>query len=247
MRQDRMESSLRRFAMKKYGWIAVVAAAVVLLPLSLVAQIDPNLPPAAGPQGATPANESQPSAGPSSMRETLGAPGQTGQQMQDKAFVRTATEDGIADVKLGQLAVQRGGPEVKTFGQKMVDDHTAFNKEMGTVADALGVIPSKNMSKDDQAEYDKLNGLSGKDFDAEYITFILKAHWKKLHDFYMEASVAADPGLAAVVVKAMRTMHDHLGMIAQVAAQDGITLPMRPPRPPRPGAGPPPPPPVAKQ
>jgi putative membrane protein len=242
-----MESSLRRFVMKKFGWIAVVAAAVVLLPLSLVAQIDPNLPPAAGPQGATPANESQPSAGPSSMRETLGAPGQTGQQLLDKAFVRTATEDGIADVKLGQLAVQKGGVNVKTLAQKLVDDHTSINKEMAAVADSLGVMPSKNMSKDDQAEYNKLNGLSGKDFDTEYITFITKAHWQKTHDFYMEASVAADPGLAAEVVKAMQTMRSHLGLITQVAAQDGITLPPRPPRPPRPGAGPPPPPPAAKQ
>ena len=69
------------------------------------------------------------------------------------------------------------------------------------------------MSKDDQAEFDKLNGLSGKAFDTEYLTFILKAHWTKLHDFYMEASVAADPELAAEVVKAMQTMRKHLGMI----------------------------------
>ena len=37
----------------------------------------------------------------------------------------------------------------------------------------------------------------------------------------MEASVAADPGLAAEVVKAMAVMRDHLGQIAKVAAQDG--------------------------
>ena len=186
------------------------------------------------------------------MRETLGAPGQMGQQLEDKAFVRTATEDGIADVKLGQLAIQKGGPEVKAFAEKIVPDHEAINKELATVADSLGVLLPKKMNKDDQAEYDKLNGLSGKDFDTEYIPFILKAHWKKLHDFYMEASVAVDPTLASTVVNAMRTMHDHLGLIAQVAKQDGIPLPPRPPRPspPRPSPPPPdspPPPPVAKQ
>jgi len=117
---------------------------------------------------------------------------------------------------------------------------------MATVADALGVLLPKKMNKDDQAEYDKLNGLAGKDFDTEYIIFITKAHRNNLHDFYMEASVAADPGLAAEVVKAMAVMRDHLGQIAKVAAQDGIPLP---PRPPRPGGAPsgPPPPPVAKQ
>ena len=239
--------------MKKIRWIAVVGAAVVLLPWSLVAQTDTGLSPQPDQQSAMPpgpngANGAQPAV-PGSMRETLGAPGQMGQQLQDKAFVRTATEDGIADVKLGQLAIQKGGPEVKAFAEKIVPDHEAINKEFATVADSLGVLLPKKMNKDDQAEYDKLNGLSGKDFDTEYIPFILKAHRKKLHDFYMEASVAVDPTLASTVFNAMRTMHDHLGMIAEVAKQDGIALPPRPPRPgpPPPNSPPPPPPPVAKQ
>ncbi len=239
--------------MKKIRWIAVVGAAAVLLPWSLVAQTDTGLSPQPDQQSAMPpgpngANGAQPAV-PGSMRETLGAPGQMGQQLEDKAFVRTATEDGIADVKLGQLAIQKGGPEVKAFAEKIVPDHEAINKEFATVADSLGVLLPKKMNKDDQAEYDKLNGLSGKEFDTEYIPFILKAHRKKLHDFYMEASVAVDPTLASTVFNAMRTMHDHLGMIAEVAKQDGIALPPRPPRPgpPPPNSPPPPPPPVAKQ
>ena len=234
--------------MKKIRWIAVVGAAVVLLSPALVAQMDPSLSQPSGQQGTVPSS-GPPQPADTSMRETLGAPGQMGQQMQDKAFVRTATEDGIADVKLGQLAIQKGGPDVKAFAEKIVPDHVAINKELATVADSLGVLLPKKMNKDDQAEYDKLNGLSGKDFDTEYIPFILKAHWKKLHDFYMEASVAVDPTLASTVVNAMRTMHGHLGLIAEVAKQDGIPLPLRPPRPgpPPPNSPPLPPPPVAKQ
>jgi putative membrane protein len=67
---------------------------------------------------------------------------------------------------------------VKDLAQKMVDDHTALNKDMASVADSLGVMLPKKMPKDDQAEYDKLNGLSGKDFDTEYLTYIVKAHWQ---------------------------------------------------------------------
>ena len=235
--------------MKKIRWIAVVGAAVVLLSPALVAQMDPSLSQPSGQQGTVPSS-GPPQPADTSMRETLGAPGQMGQQMQDKAFVRTATEDGIADVKLGQLAIQKGGPDVKAFAEKIVPDHEAIDKELATVADSLGVLLPKKMNKDDQAEYDKLNGLSGKDFDTEYIPFILKAHWKKLHDFYMEASVAVDPTLATTVANAMRTMHGHLGLIAEIAKQDGIPLPPRPPRPGGTPPGPPPPlppPPAAKQ
>ena len=235
--------------MKKFGWIAVVGAAVALLPPAMVAQMDTGLSPQPDQPSTMPPTVSQPAAGPSSMRETLGAPGVRGQQMVDQQFLQKATAEGLADVKLGQLAEEKGGPDVKAFAQKIVADHETINKDLGAVADSLGVIVPKKIGKEDQAEFDKLNGLTGKDFDTEYITFILKAHWAKLHDFYMEASVAADPGLATEVVKAMRVMHDHLGMITQVAKQDGITLPPRPPRPSGAPSGPPPPPPppVAKQ
>jgi putative membrane protein len=102
---------------------------------------------------------------------------------------------------------------------------------MGTVADAAGVMLPKKMNKDDEAEYQKLNGLSGKDFDTEYVTYIAKSHYEDLHNFHKEAAVAADPELQAEVVKAMRTMHDHLGLIAKTADAEGITLPPRPQRP----------------
>jgi putative membrane protein len=94
----------------------------------------------------------------------------------------------------------------------------------------------KKMNKDDQAEYDKLNGLSGDAFDKEYILFMAKAHREDLHEFRTEASVAADPGLAAEVVKAAGMIRDHLMLLTKLAADKGVTLP---PRPARPG-GPPP-------
>jgi putative membrane protein len=230
--------------MRRNGWIAIVGAAALLLPPALIAQADQTEQPGAMPSvetqtvpGPNGANGAAPET-PSSMRETLGAPGLTGRQMADKEFLRTATQEGIADVKLGQLAGEKGSPAVKTFAQKIVADHETMNKDLAKVADSLGVLLPGKMSKDEQAEYDKLNGLSGKNFDTEYLTFILKAHWTKLHDYYMEASVANDPGLAAEVVKDMKVMHDHLGMINQVASQEGITLPPRPPRPANPAAEP---------
>jgi len=216
---------------KKRMCVAVVAAAVWLLPSLLAAQMDPSSPPPAGPQGVVPPPGPPTTPSSTTMRETLGAPGQTGRQMADKQFMRAAAEGGIAEVKLGMLAVQKGGPEVKEFGQKMVDDHTAIDKDMAAVADSLGIMLPKKMSKEDQAEYDKLNGLSGDAFDKEYILFMAKAHRQDLHDFRTEASVAADPELEAEVTKAAMVIRQHLMMVTKLAADKGVVLPPRPPRP----------------
>jgi putative membrane protein len=218
---------------------AVLGAVVVLMPMALIGQMDPTNPQGAqnlpgGGQGAPQPAGQQP---PTTMRDTLGAPGETGQQMSDKQFLRTATEGGLAEVKLGLLATQKGSPDVKEFGQKMVDDHTAINKDLAAVADSLGVMLPKKISKDAQAEYEKLDALSGDAFDKEYLAFMVKAHWQDLREFRAEASVAVDPGLQAEVVKAAMVIRQHLMMVSKLATDKGVPLP---PRPPRPGTPPPP-------
>src|SRR5437868_12431007 len=155
--------------------------------------------------------------------------------MLDKKFMRSVTESGIGDVKLAQLALQKSSsPSVKELAQRMLDDHTAINKDMADVADEAGVMLPKKMSKQDQEEYEKLSTLSGKDFDTEYVTYIARAHYQDLHAFHREASAAAMPSLETEVLKAMRTMHEHLKLISETASQEGITLPPRPQRPPKP-------------
>jgi putative membrane protein len=152
--------------------------------------------------------------------------GELGQVMQDKMFLRKAAEGGIAEVKLGQLAAQKASSaDVKAFGQKMVDDHTRLNLEMAQVADSMGVMLPKSMNKEDQAEYDKLNALSGNDFDVEYLSFMVKDHHKDLHEFRIEAASPTDPTLHNEVVKAQSVIHDHTVMVDKLAREKGIPVP----------------------
>ncbi len=129
-------------------------------------------------------------------------------------------------VKLGQLAAQKGSSDdVKDFGQKMVDDHTKMNVEIGQVADSMGVMLPKTMNKEDQAEYDKLNALSGNDFDMEYLSFMVKDHHKDLHEFRLEAASPTDPALHDAVVKAQSVIHEHTVMVDKLARAKGIPVP----------------------
>ena len=243
------EAGLESFAMNGMMMrIAVMGVATGLLPLALAAQtaLDPN----GNPQ--SPNNMSLPSGQPGmsnsvggqtepnqhgTLRGSLGAPGLTGQQMQDKQFLMKAAMGGIAEVQLGKLATVKGGPEVKEFGQKMVDDHTQMNKELGDVADEAGVMLPKKMSKEDQAEYDKLNGLSGDAFDKEYIAYMLKDHREDLHEFFIEAKATNDTDLQAAVLKAAGTIRQHLQMVTKLAQEKGVPVPPRPQRPAPPPSG----------
>jgi putative membrane protein len=109
----------------------------------------------------------------------------------------------------------------------MVDDHTMLDNEMAPIADSMGVRVPKTINKEDQAEYDKLNGLSGSEFDTEYLTQMVKAHRKDLREFRMEAANAQDQTLKDAVEKGEKIIHEHLTMVDKLARDKGIAMPPR--------------------
>jgi putative membrane protein len=195
----------------------------IVSPALLLAQFDPMASAASQTQPNRPGQQAPSTP---ALQDSAPNAGDLGQVMQDKMFIRKAAEGGIAEVKLGQLAVQKGGSdEVKALGQKMVDDHTKLNSAMAQVADSMGVMLPKTMNKDDQAEYDKLDKLSGNDFDVEYLTVMVKDHHKDLHEFRMEAASPADQTLHEAVVKAETVIHEHAVMVDKLARARGVPVP----------------------
>ena len=202
--------------------IALLSTAAALAPLTLVAQ-DPMVPPASG---NLPNQQQQSPA----MQDSSGAPGTTAQMIRDKMFLRKAVAGGLAEVQLGLLAVQKAeSPEVKAFGQKMVTDHSALNEDLRPIADTLGVMLPKKISKEDQAEYDKLSGLSGVDFDTEYLTFMVKDHHQDLREFREEVANTSEPLLKEAVTKGAAVIREHKMMVEQLARARGIQVPVRKP------------------
>ena len=182
------------------------------------------MPPVPNTQPNSPANQSP--------QDSAGAPGMTGQMMRDKLFLRTAVEGGLLEVKLGELAAQKGStPEVKDLGQKMVADHAAMNADLGTLADSIGIMVPKKISKDGQAEFDKLNALSGPAFDTEYLTVMVKDHHQDMREFRQEVVATSDTALQAAIVKAGKVIREHTMMVDKLATEKGIPVPAHKPAP----------------
>ena len=212
--------------------VLFLSTAVALSPAVLFAQADPMVPPS-----PTQPNQPQQPSSPS-MSDSVGAPGMTGQMMKDKIFLRKAVEGGLAKVQFGQLAaLKAASPDVKSFGQKMVTDHIDLNQQMATVADSLGIMLPKKISKEDQVEFEKLNSLSGNDFDTEYLTVMVRDHHKDLHEFREEAANASDPVLKDAVSKATFVIREHAVMADKLARDKGIPVPSHKKSAPAPPAG----------
>lgn len=135
----------------------------------------------------------------------------------DKKFVREAAQGGMAEVELGKLATEKASsPEVKKFGQRMVDDHSKANDQLKEVASSQGImLPSKLSAKDEMTK-ERLSKLSGEQFDKAYMSDMVKDHTQDVADFQQEATSASDPAVKEFAEKTLPVLKSHLREAKQI-------------------------------
>ena len=194
------------------GQGSLFGAAILLAPLAMFAQVPSGT--GSGTQNPTPSQVGGQMTSANPMDSSLnGSVSNDTQLVKDKMFVRKATEGGFAEVQFGQLAAQKASSEdVKKLGQKLVDDRTQLDANLKPVADDLGVRMPAKLAKTDQEEFDKLKGLSGADFDKEYMSAMVSDHAKALDAFTTEAKDTKDLKFRAVVLKGKTVVAAHKNM-----------------------------------
>jgi putative membrane protein len=219
------------------NWIRMPAlAGCFAMALSAAAAVGQATPPSsspqpgsstgAAPQGRTPSrpNATDQAGTPTGATAGAGADqnGAMSNGMSDKTFVKKAMEGGMAEVKLGQMASEKASsPDVKQFGQKMVDDHSKLNDQMKPIASQMGINPPSDLSGKDKALQSKLEGLSGDQFDKAYMQAMVKDHRKDLSEFQKEASNGKNPQVKDAAQQGAQVIQEHLQMAEQVAQKVG--------------------------
>ena len=136
----------------------------------------------------------------------------------DRQFIKKAAEGGLAEVQLGQLATEKASsPEVKQFGQRMVDDHTKANDQLKQVASEKGVSVPDKLSAKDAATKARLEKLSGKSFDRAYMKDMVTDHTKDVSEFRMASKNAKDPDVKNFASQTLPTLEDHLKQAKDIA------------------------------
>jgi len=131
----------------------------------------------------------------------------------DHTFVMKAAEGGLAEVELGNLAKDKASdPDVKKFGQQMVDDHTKANDDLKSVASGKGITLPTEPNAKHKAEYDRLSKLSGAEFDKAYMRAMVADHQADVNEFRHESQSGADPDVKAFAAKTLPTLEHHLQM-----------------------------------
>jgi putative membrane protein len=204
--------------LKRSGADIFLAAAVVMAGVVALAQQP-------GGSGTSPSSPStQQPTSPSQSMPNSGMPDTSTQAYGDQAFLRKTLEDDVAQEQMGQLAAQKSQSEdVKQFGQKMAQIHEQLTNQLMPVAKKLGVDEPKNPSKKDRQEIEKMQSLSGPDFDTAFIRAMLHDQQDDLKGFRTEANGAQDPNVQMLAKMDEPVLSQHLQVLQQLAQTHNVS------------------------
>ena len=128
--------------------------------------------------------------------------------VKDQTFMKKAAKGGMMEVAMGNLAEQNGQSDsVKSFGKRMVTDHSKANDELKSIAAQKGVtLPSKEPT---------LKWSS----DKTYMNMIVKDHEKDLAEFQEEAKTGSDPEVKKFAEDTAKVVQEHLDLAKETQSK----------------------------
>ena len=145
-------------------------------------------------------------------------PGNAQLSADDRKFLQDAAIGGIEEVELGKMAVQKAAADqVRQLGQRIAGDHTQGNEQLQSLAQAKGLSLPPRLDAKHQKEVDRLQKLSGAEFDRAYIKLMVEDHQKDIREFRRIVEHGADADVKSFAAATLPKLHDHLAIARDAA------------------------------
>lgn len=135
----------------------------------------------------------------------------------DREFAKKAAAGGLAEMKLGQLAVDKADSEsVKNFGKRMMDDHRKANEQLKRTAARENIELPTEMTDHDQDVYNRLSQLSGAEFDKAYARDMVNDHKLDIAAFKAESEKGQDTAMKDLAFRTLPTLETHMKLATEM-------------------------------
>jgi putative membrane protein len=135
----------------------------------------------------------------------------------EKKFVSKAAESSLMEIEMGKLAQKKTqSDDVKALAKRIVDDHTKANEQLKQIAQSKGVELPTAMDKSAHRDMEKMQKLSGAEFDREYVKNQVSHHKKDVKEFRDQAKSGKDSDIKSFASETLPKLEQHLQM-AQAA------------------------------
>jgi putative membrane protein len=133
------------------------------------------------------------------------------QPLTPEIFVMRAAVTNMAEIELGQLALERSAdPGVRQFAAQLVKDHQAAQVKLKSVAAAAKIALPGTVDDEHRMQKEKLSELVGADFDKQFVTLMKTGHQKALGLFNAASkSAELDTAFKNYATETLATVKTH--------------------------------------
>lgn len=137
----------------------------------------------------------------------------------EQEWINKAAEGGMAEVEMGKLAAEKAkSPEVKKFGEHMVQDHSKANKKLMGIAKDKGVTPPRQLSSKHQAKMKELKQADGAKFDKMYMETQVQGH-QEMIALFEKGAKTSDADVKEFAKETLPTIKEHYQMAQSVSGK----------------------------
>jgi putative membrane protein len=141
----------------------------------------------------------------------------------EQEFMTHAAREGIMEVQLGNLAAQKASnSDVKQLGESMATAHSQLSQKLQQLASSLNVTLPQELNLEQQNVLSRLEKLSGKVFDRDYLKAVISDHTKDISEFERAASQVTNEEIKQFASEALPTLRNHLKAARELAGKLGV-------------------------
>lgn len=136
----------------------------------------------------------------------------------DRQFMAAAAEMNMAEAHMGKMAQERASrQEVKDYGARIERDHTDSYGKLSGLANQLQVNIPSGLGSKHQATVSRLSGLSGQQFDQQFLQEQIRAHEEGINRFQRASTQAGNPQLKDYANAQLPILREHLRMAQELS------------------------------
>jgi len=142
----------------------------------------------------------------------------------DSSFLQMAGSVALLQVKLGELAAEKGSSAaVVEFGRRMVTDYSKVKEEL-TAAAKQAAFPAPVLLRQHQRTADRFKGMGRSSFDRAYLAEMVNHHRQEVALFRQESEGGRVESLKQLAARMLPELEQRLSLTTQTAATVGVDV-----------------------
>ena len=129
----------------------------------------------------------------------------------EQDFMMKATEADLTAIEMARLALQKStNKDVRDYANMIQSDHTSALEDLTDLMRDKNVSQPKSVPPDVKKDIVVMNGLSGPEFDREFINQMVAGHQKMIEMFQDRAAIVQDKDVKKYAEDVLPKLEMHL-------------------------------------